>query len=344
MSTTTIYIKRGVKITVRSDRKAEYSERLAKDVKVDQTVKLSIGRGSPLRLYSVLKKVAVKNGDTILTVRYLPPFRNETKMLAVVERARDYFTERGGMGVYSSNIKLDRPEKGIYDIHVELKQETLRYETTCSCCGGALNRGELAFRAFMTPANRKAKFKVAEGKEQRNTHRHFHFHNCMTPAQNYNVCIVNEDIEHVTVEKLRLLNDKAFLKARDFQLPWVALSVCRSHFMFAYDTRSLVSVFERMAAMGTPVKFLCRVTRTSLNMEQPMSEEQFNFLVNHDSGKELNQHLTSGFKYVTCAETIDTQEAIYKYANTVDEIQTACMLLRASDETSCYGFASIQGK
>lgn len=340
MSTFSIYLQRGTKITIRSDRKCEYKERPAKDVKVDQTVKLRVDKNKSLKLYAVLNKVIRRNGDIVLTVRHLPPFRNEIAMLSAMERARNHFIEQG-QGIYNSNVKLARPEMGISHVRAEIKQETLRRETVCACCGGQLMHGELVLRNDLSPANKSHKFKVSKEKERKQVTRHFHFHNCMNPTQHYKVILEDGKLEHVDIDRLRFLNEKAYQKSRDFQIPWVVLSACKTFFMFAYDTRSLVGIIQRMREIGTPAKFLCRVNRTSLNLEQPMSADQFNFLVMHD-GKELHHHITSGYKFVTCAETVETQEPVYRYGNSIEEIQTLCMALRASPDISCYGFADIK--
>lgn len=339
MSTFSVYLKRGTKITVRSDRKCEYKDRLAKDVKVDQTVKLRVDKSNSLKLYAVLNKVVKPNGDVALTVRHLPPFRNEIAMLAVVERARNHFVEKG-QGIFSSNVKLSRPEMGINQVQVDIKQETLRHDTVCACCGSNLMSGELVLRNDLTPTNRSRKFKVTKSKERDQVTRNFHFHNCMNPTQHYKVILDDEKLEHVDNELLKSLNDKAYQKARDFQIPWVVLSECKSFFMFAYDTRSLVGIIQRMRGLGASAKYLCRINRTSLNLEQPMSEDQFNFLVMHE-GNELKSHASSGYKFVTCAESVDTHEPVYQYGNSIEEIQTLCMGLRASPHVSCYGFADI---
>lgn len=342
MSTFSIYLKRDTKITVRSDRKREYMERLAKDVKVDQTVKLREPKSKHLKLYSVLNKTTHRNGDTVLTVRHLPPFRNEIPMLSIAEKARKHFLEHG-QGTYSSSVKLLRPEMGIDHVQVEIKQETLRRESVCACCGNLMGSGELSLRSDITPVDRSKVFNVAKEKVRSSIIRNFHFHNCMNTTQHYKVLLDSENLEHVSADRLRYLNENAYQKSRDFQIPWVVLSACKTFFMFAYDTRSLVGIVKRMDELDAPARFLCRVNRTSLNLEQPMSEDQFDFLVRHD-GNELQQHITSGYRFVTCAESVDTHEPIYRYGNSVEEIQALCMELRASSDVSCYGFADIQNK
>ncbi len=319
-------MKRGTKVVARSDRKGVYNERLARDVKVDQTIKLQVGNDEAVKLYAVIQKDVSPNGDCVLSIRYLPPFRNEIRMLAFVDRARAHFAKSGNP--LNESILLDRQEGGVQNTPTELKRETLRNNSTCACCGGQLRGGELTIRAGLTPVRGRPKT------------RFFHYHDCMSANQQYKAKVLNLGIEHIDCDKLTSLNEKAFIKARDFQMPWVILSECTTNFLFAYDTRSLNALLEMMTTQGTPAKYLCRVNRTSLNMEHPMSDDQFSFLVAHEE-EDLIKVRESGARFVTCAETVADQLPVYEYANTIEEIQSVCRASRMRNDVSCYGFVSI---